>query len=122
MNWPPKLKKIHPNALVIAPEEVAVTLRQVSPNLRLFWSRQNYMQEFLDNGKKNSPYKQRLELEAIYSFNDDWSSADILTAFQQNQIDLVVVPMGNTVLRSKLTELQQIYSGDQYLILASDKQ
>ena len=111
---------LKPNAMVIAPDDVAVTLRQVSSHLRLFWSRQNYMQEFLDDGKKENPYRKRLEIQAMYSFNQDLTSDEILAALKQYKIDLVIIPRDNPVLLRKLEILNSEFTTKDYVVLSAE--
>ena len=115
-----KIDTLKPNAMVIAPDDVAVSLRQVSSHLRLFWSRQNYMQEFLDNGKKENPYRQRLEIQAMYSFNQDLTSDEILTALKKYKIELVIIPRDDLVLLEKLEMLKPEFSTKDFVVLSAE--
>jgi hypothetical protein len=90
--------------LVLTPEELAISVPQLTTKIRLFWSRSDYIQEFLFRENQRREFNRRLHLEMIYNPVNEMTSEEILTEIESFGIDLVVIPEGNIPLISKIEQ------------------
>lgn len=101
---------------VLAPEALTVSIRQVSSQVRLFWSRQEYIQEFLDKGNKRGEYPKRYAIEAMFTHNQDITAEEAVLWIKDFDITLIVAPKGRPDVIAKLSSFKQVYETQHYVI------
>lgn len=89
-------------SLILAPEELAISIPQLTTSIRLFWSRSDYLQEFLYRENQRKEFNRRLHLEMIYNPGDDMSPQLLRSEVDAFNIDLIVVPDTNNELIQKI--------------------
>jgi hypothetical protein len=104
------------DAIVISPEIIAVTVREVETAPRFFWSRQDYIDEFTSDGKKNTEFNRRMTLQSIMDYNDDMPADKIISEMKVYQINVVVAAKYRTALLPKLASLPKVLETDNFIV------
>jgi hypothetical protein len=89
--------------MIMAPEELAISIPQLPNSIRLFWSRSDYLQDFLYREGNRREFNRRLRLEMIYQEGNEMTPEVIRSEVEAFGIDLIVVPENNTILSEKLS-------------------
>jgi hypothetical protein len=103
-------------AVVLAPEDISVTVRQVSSLPQFFWSRQDYIFEFTADGKKNKEFERRFDLETILYSNDEMPVDVIKSELSHYGINLIVAPKSQPELLSKLEGYENVLETSNYIL------
>jgi hypothetical protein len=117
------LVRDHPYpSLVLAPEELAISIPQVTTSIRLFWSKSDYLQDFLYRENQRREYNRRLHLAMIYNPGNDMPPEMIRSEVDAFNIDLVVVPSANRELIQKVetANMKLVYDTPGYFYYSLD--
>ncbi len=103
--------------LILAPEELAISVPQLTTSVRLFWSKSDYIQDFLYRENQRREFNRRLHLEMIYNPGNEMPPETIRSEVDAFNIDLVVVPSTNSELIQKVetANMKQVYQTPGYL-------
>lgn len=104
------------NKMLLAPEEVTVPIRQVSREIRMIWSRQDYIAEFLDKGTKRGQYPRRYALAAMFTHNKGISPDEIEAGCSNLDINIIIAPKSNPMVVEKLSIFNRIYETSNYIV------
>ena len=111
------------NAIILGPTALDQNLRQISPDLRLFWTRQHYMEDyFLSRGQKDE-YQKRLALITMYDTKYRDTAVQFAEEISGQEIDLVIVPRKLHYLILDLDQFgaKRIITTKKYLVYKMNK-
>lgn len=94
-------ERFNNDSLILAPEEINITLRQISNSLVLFRSRDFYMQDSLMTLGKKEEYLEREELYYL-AFKGNFNNARFNELIDKYKIDVVIINKNNVVNRNQL--------------------
>lgn len=94
------------NLYVLAPEEVNISIRQISSEITLFWSRNT----------QSGEYPKRPNLETMLYPDENIPSEIIINEFDKSDINVIIVPRSNVILFEKIGSLKQIFESKNYYV------
>lgn len=103
----------HPSPqLILAKESTGITIPQITNKLDLFWSRTDYIKDFLYRENNKEEYKRRLKLATIYNDNNKLTAEEILQESLSFGIDVIVVPKDSVKLTKMLDSVKMAKTGE----------